>query len=123
MGTNYYVRKNHCESCNRHDREYHIGKSSFGWSMTFQGYRYMKLDSWKNWKEFLKNEVIVDECGEVIDYGEFVKMVETYKAPGFKRDDGHVNMSHYECCKGTNYSTERDWVDEDGYSFITIEFS
>ena len=123
MGTNHYVRKNHCECCSRHDREYHIGKSSWGWAYTFQGYPYMKLDSWKNWKEFLKNEVIIDEYGDVIPYDEFVQMVETYKAPGFKRDDGHVNKSHHSYCKDNGYLTECDWVDEDGYSFTTTEFS
>ena len=123
MGTNYYVRKNHCECCNRHDREYHIGKSSYGWAMTFQGYPWNKLDSWKNWKEFLKNEVIIDECGDVIDYDEFVTMVETYKSPGFKRDDGHVNKSHYVECSKEGHRMDRDWVDEDGYSFTTTEFS
>jgi len=91
--------------------------------MTFQGYPWNKLDSWKNWKEFLKNEVIIDECGDVIDYDEFVTMVETYKSPGFKRDDGHVNKSHYVECSKEGHRMDRDWVDEDGYSFTTTEFS
>jgi len=123
MGTNYYVRKNHCKCCNRHDREYHIGKSSHGWSFSSQGYTWNRLDSWKNWKEFLKNEVIVDEYGEVVPYDDFVKMVETYKSPGFVREDGHKNLNHYEYCKDNGYSTERDWVDGDGYSFTVSEFS
>ncbi len=83
----------------------------------------MKLDSWKNWKDFLKNEVIIDEYGDVIDYDDFVKMVETYKAPGFKRDDGHVTKSHYDEYVATGSRSDRDWVDADGYSFTSTEFS
>lgn len=123
MGTNHYVRKNHCECCNRYDREYHIGKSSWGWAYTFQAYPWNKLDSWKNWKEFLKNEVIIDEYGDVIDYDEFVSMVEGFKAPGFVRDDGHINKSHYDECVATGSRMDRDWVDDAGYSFTTAEFS
>ena len=56
MGTNYYVAKNYCECCDRYDQEYHIGKSSYGWSFTFHGYKAAQLVSWKQWKEFLKNQ-------------------------------------------------------------------
>lgn len=54
MGTNYYVAKNKCDCCKRYDKEYHIGKSSWGWSFTFQGYPYDNLTSWKLYKEFLR---------------------------------------------------------------------
>jgi hypothetical protein len=118
MGTNYYVRKNHCECCGRSDQEYHIGKSSYGWAFTFQGYPWMHLTSWQQWKEFLKDEVIVDEYGEVMQYEKFVQMLETYKAPGYVREDGHVNSRHND-----QYKSERDWTDDDGYSFTTTEFS
>jgi len=119
MGTNYYVRKNHCECCGRSDREMHIGKSSYGWAFTFQGYTWNHLTSWKQWKEFLKNKVIIDEYGEVMPYDEFVQMLETYKAPGHVREsDGHVNLVHNDL-----YKSDRDWTDEDGYSFTTTEFS
>ena len=43
MGTNYYVAKNLCECCNRYDEEYHIGKASYGWAFSFQGYRAERL--------------------------------------------------------------------------------
>ena len=58
MGTNYYVAKNRCECCNRYDEEYHIGKSSMGWAFSFQGYPWNKLTSWKQWKMFLKDQLI-----------------------------------------------------------------
>ena len=118
MGTNYYVRKNHCECCGRSDREYHIGKSSYGWAFTFQGYPWMHLTSWQQWKEFLKDQDIVNEYEDTVSYDKFVEMVETYKAPGYVREDGHVNLRHND-----QYKSERDWTDDDGYSFTTTEFS
>ena len=124
MGTNYYVIKNKCEHCKRSDEEYHIGKSSYGWAFSFQGYPWMKLTSWKQWKEFLKTQQIQDEYGEPISYEDFVTMVEGYKAPGFVREDGHKNFVHNEEGRRKGwFNPERDWDDEDGYSFTTVEFS
>ena len=126
MGMNYYVTKDRCDCCNRYDQEYHIGKSSGGWAFSFQGYPYMKLTSWKQWKEFLRNETIVDEFGEVKDYDRFVTMVETYKSPNFINENGKKNLQHNEQGKIDSrpwFNPERDWDDEDGYSFTTTEFS
>ena len=124
MGTNYYVAKNRCECCNRYDEEYHIGKSSMGWAFSFQGYPRNKLTSWKQWKTFLKDQLIIDEYGDVISYDEFVKMVETYKSPNFIDKNGHKNFQHNEQGKKKGwYNPETDWDDEDGYSFTTTEFS
>ena len=126
MGTNYYVAKNKCECCNRYDTEYHIGKSSMGWAFTFHGYPWNKLRSWKEWKEFLKDQIIMDEYGDQKDYDWFVKMVETYKSPSFVNDNGRKNLQHNEEGKSNNrpwFNPEYDWDDEDGYSFTTREFS
>ena len=144
MGTNYYVAKNKCDCCNRYDKEYHIGKSSWGWAFTFQGYKYDNLTSWKLWKEYLREGTtpqplrnqeiyIVDEYGEFVDYDDFVKMIETVKSPNYVREDGHKNKTHNEEGKKDNYphhyymrpwfNPEYDWDDEDGYSFTTREFS
>ncbi len=126
MGTNYYVAKNLCECCNRYDKEYHIGKSSHGWAFSFQGYPAERLVSWKAWKEFLRDKIIMDEYGERKDYHWFVHMIETYKAPGYVREDGHKNLQHNE--QGTIdqrpwFNPEYDWDDEDGYAFCSREFS
>lgn len=123
MGTNYYVIKNACKCCNRYDEEYHIGKSSMGWAFTFQGYPYDQLTSWKLWKEFLKDKHIKDEYGDDMPYEKFVELIETYKAPGYKREDGHVNLSHYDEVSKSGYNMSRDWTDDLGYSFTTVEFS
>jgi len=124
MGTNYYVAKNKCECCKRFDEEYHIGKSSHGWAFSFQGYSWNKLTSWVNWKEFLKNERIVDEYGEEMPYEAFCEMIESYKAPGFLREDGSKNLLHNaEGRKKGYFDNDFDWDDADGYSFCSREFS
>jgi len=132
MGTNYYVAKNKCDCCNRYDEEYHIGKSSWGWAFTFQGYKYDNLTSWKLWKEYLWQAIytggrhIVDEYGEFQDYDDFVKMIETVKSPKYVRDDGHKNLQHNEEGKNDKrpwFNPEYDWDDEDGYAFTSKEFS
>jgi hypothetical protein len=126
MGTNYYVAKNRCECCNRYDVEYHIGKSSIGWAFSFQGYPSERLVSWRAWREFLKNQIIMDEYGERIDYEWFVTMIETYKSPSFVNENGRKNQQHNEAGKRDKYpwfNPEYDWDDEDGYSFCSREFS
>ena len=126
MGTNYYVVENVCECCNRYDEKYHIGKSSWGWAFSFQGYKYDGLTSWQKYKEYLKDKDIRDEYGERITYDEFVKYVETEKSPGYVREDGHKNLQHNEEGKKDIrpwFNPEYDWDDADGYSFSSREFS
>ena len=126
MGTNYYVAKNLCECCNRYDEEYHIGKASYGWTFSFQGYRAERLVSWRAWKEFLKDKIIIDEYGERTNYDWFVDYIEGNKSPGYVREDGHKNLQHNEQGKIDKrpwFNPEYDWDDEDGYAFCAREFS
>jgi hypothetical protein len=124
MGTNYYVAKNLCECCNRYDEEYHIGKSSSGWAFTFHGYPAERLTSWKAWKAFLKDQVIMDEYHERIDYDWFVHYIEGPKAPNYTNTHGHKNLQHnLESKKGTWFNPEYDWDDEEGYAFSSRDFS
>ena len=126
MGTNYYVAKNLCECCNRYDEEYHIGKASYGWTFSFQGYRAERLVSWRAWKEFLKDKIIIDEYGERTNYDWFVDYIEGNKSPGYVREDGHKNLQHNEqgrIDKRPWFNPENDWDDEDGYAFCAREFS
>lgn len=125
MGTNYYVAKNSCKCCNRYDEEYHIGKSSVGWAFTFQGYVIEKLISWSQWKEFLKNQEIRDEYGDVVSYEDFVSLVETYKSPQYVNPNGRKNLLHNEEGKASShpwFNPEYHWDDEHGYSFSKEEF-
>lgn len=132
MGTNYYVATNHCECCSRYDKEYHIGKSSMGWAFSFRGYRPERLVSWKQWKEFLKDKVIMDEYGERMTYDSFVDMIETHKAPGYiNPQTGRKNLQHNDSMKNDKYyfkyhfgfDPDIEWDDEDGYAFSSREFS
>ncbi len=127
MGTNYYVAKNRCECCNRYDVEIHIGKSSIGWAFSFHGYPYMNLSSWKQYKEYLKNQTIVDEYNTVIAYDDFVEMIETYKSPDYVNpQNNNKNLCHNTEGKSGKFpwfNPERDWDDDLGYSFTTIDFS
>ena len=105
--------------------EYHIGKASGGWAFSFQGYPWNKLTSWKDWKEFLKDQQIVDEYGEEMRYNEFVEMVETFKSPTYINSrTGKQNLSQFgESKKNGYFDIERDWIDEQGHSFTAVEFS
>lgn len=128
MGTNYYVATNHCECCDRYDEEYHIGKSSMGWAFSFHGYPAERLVSWKQWKEFLKDKIIMDEYHERIDYDWFVEMIETYKAPGYVNPQtGKKNQQRNDAMKNDKYfyghDPDSEWDDEDGYAFSSREFS
>jgi hypothetical protein len=92
----------------------------------FRGYIWNDLCSWKQWKEFLKDQNIMDEYGERIDYQCFVDMVETEKSPTYVNSNGHKNLLHNEEGKKGAYpwfNKDYDWDDEDGYSFSSREFS
>lgn len=128
MGTNYYVITNCCDHCNRYDEEYHIGKSSAGWSFSFRGYPSDELESWKQWREFLKDKIIKDEYGETVSYDNFVDMIETIKAPGYVNPlTGKKNQQHNDAMKKDKYyfgfDPNMEWDDEDGYAFSSREFS
>ena len=125
MGTNYYVAENVCECCDRYDEKYHIGKQSYGWAFTFQGYKYDGLTSWQKWKEYLKDEIIRDEYGRCVEYSDFVSMIEDWGSPNHVREsDGHKNRVHNtEGRKDGFYDPEYDWDDTEGYSFSSREFS
>ena len=119
MGTNYYVAKDKCKCCNRFEKEYHIGKSSIGWVFCFQG-QWNKLTSWKNWKEFLKDQMIVNEYGEEIPYDEFVLLIENHKKP-----DGKLKQ-HNDYCRNNppvGFDFDEHWDDDEGYPFAAHEFS
>lgn len=149
MGTNYFVELNKCDCCNRSNK-IHIGKSSFGWSFTFRGYdgQYgyitdsnendvevptdLQLKSWKQWKEYLKDKLIVDEYGDSQDYEEFVAYIEGFRSPGCILENGKVNKDHItEILGSERYSniwhhykdSDEHWHDEDGYSFSKRYFS
>jgi hypothetical protein len=82
--------------------------------------------SWRAWKEFLKDKIIIDEYGERTNYDWFVNYIEEQKSPGYVREDGHKNLQHNEQGKIDKrpwFNPEYDWDDEDGYAFCSRWFS
>lgn len=134
MGTNYYLHYNICKCCSRSD-EIHIGKSSGGWTFSFQGFRQygfcyketgdkqekeLKITSYKDWLVFLekmlsKGNEIRDEYGDKISLDSFKEMVER------KKDE---KFNHTKYCMVEHPDTMKDlWLDEEGHSFSDGEFS
>lgn len=118
MGTNYYTVSNHCHHCKQYKREEHIGKASYGWAFSFQGYSWLNLYTWKHWKEYLKDKTIMDEYGDVISYEDFIEIVEVHKRPSDK-----LKQHNVEGKKSMYFDPAYDWDDADGYAFTSREFS
>lgn len=77
MGTNYYLRCNCCDHCNRYD-VLHIGKQSVGWKFIFQAYKDNNLISVASWIEEIrksKNEIYDEYYRHVKDKEEFIKNI------------------------------------------------
>jgi hypothetical protein len=114
MGTNYYLKVNHCKECDRHDL-IHIGKQSWGWAFIFENiYPTMKI-----WHKVIqsKKAVIVDEYHEKVTKKEFWKMVAETK--------GKTNLFTYEGERNRYEENpeKHEYIDPDGYRFGKGEFS
>lgn len=111
MGTNYYHRTNICPKCGRFD-EKHIGKSSSGWTFSFQGSN--KIRSYKDWLEILESGgKIYDEYYCEVPLDKFKKMIENKK---------QEKLNHTLFCR-QNYSCLDTWLDDEDNSFSGNEFS
>ena len=114
MSTNYYLRYNICECCNRFD-EIHIGKSSYKWRFLFRGYDDFSpvLQTYDQWFEFIGDQLyrdtaeIVNEYGKIVQFGDFVEMVED------KQKDPENKIHNF----------DNNYVDVRGYNFSNREFS
>jgi len=124
MGTNYYFERNVCPTCGHAEETFHIGKSSCGWTFSFHGFRgpYDCEDigcpilSYKDWLKILPTGIIKDEYGEEIDLKKFKELIENKKNEKF-------NHTIY-CQKEHPEHAIRDcWLDEEGNSFSSGEFS
>lgn len=61
MGTNYELRRNICPTCSHSRDTLHIGKSSCGWTFTFQGHENPPIRSAEEWRLEMK------KGGEIFD--------------------------------------------------------
>jgi len=124
MGTNYYLEREVCPTCGHAKGYFHIGKSSYGWTFTFHGFRGpydfeeigQPILSYKDWLEVLPSGIIKDEYGDEISLEKFKELVEEKK-------NAKKNHTIY-CRKSCPEHAKRDcWLDEDGNSFSSGEFS
>lgn len=89
--------------------ELHIGKSSAGWTFSFQAHQEPYIHSASDWKaEFRNGGQIFDEYGEELSEKEFWKMV------GAKKKEKHNHAREY---------PNNCWVDREGNSFSLYDFS
>lgn len=116
MGTNYYWFKDVCAHCKRAEAKYHVGKSSIGWSFSFQALEAHEsptgrpIVSAADWREVFAagQGILRDEYGEDHTPEKFWALVEA-KYSGQK----HASM----------YPSNNDYLDKDGHSFTLGYFS
>ena len=77
MWTNYYIRNNICECCNRSEEE-HIWKSSGWWDFTI-AHNPDNFNSFKEFKEYIKWKRIFDEYWTEIQTIEFLELLKIKK--------------------------------------------
>jgi hypothetical protein len=100
----------------------HIGKKSSGWQFCFQGLTGSPpiIKSWKEWQEELKrsksDKPVIDEYGKRFSIKDFIKIVLLSKDEKY---------NHYDRCLKdyTDFDTKNNWKDEEGWSFISSDFS
>ena len=111
MGTNYYWRMKCCPTCKRPEREAHIGKSSMGWTFSFQaltsdasptGRPIASAAAW--WEALAGDGEIRNEYGDLVSLAELKLLVENKRG-------GLATMSG------------SDFLDGDGHRFIESDFS
>ena len=112
MGTNYYLRHDICNKCNRYE-ELHIGKSSHKWKFLFHSIKKEDLTTYDRWVDFLKIET-ENEGAKIFDeYGAEIELKELLDLITEKQGNKEKNPS-----KWNDY-----YLDVRGYNFCTIEFS
>jgi hypothetical protein len=131
MGTNFFIQR---KSKNGRTFDLHIAKCSYGWKPHFRGYtskipsslidiseanknNLPELTSWQQWKMFLLEEIgkgglIFDEYDEAYDLLVFFERIESQQEDQPRCPA--ASNSHY---------TGKTWIDDEGYSFDSEEFS
>lgn len=138
MGTNYFHRTNICECCGRYD-ELHIGKSSGGWQFSFRGYcdDFMVygapvIRSYRDWLVQLEPRVQVFEDGKEIkfepigrifdEYGKEVSL-DDFKTLVEQKKSEPLNHTTYCWTHHPDHARQDCWLDPEGHSFSSAEFS
>lgn len=118
MSTNYYVKlppKNHCTHCGRQDPSevVHIGKYSGGWKFSF----HTRFKTYKEWMTYLEEhkDFIYDEYGCKEDLSALKGYIESAQDGLWLYDPRYERTGRWENRPGLEY------LDEDGYRFVTAE--
>lgn len=107
MGTNYYIRENICDKCNRYKEE-HIWKSSWWRDFTIRHHK-EHYNSWNEFKNFLKGKKIFDEYGSEITRKELLALIEDKKA---RHPFKHREIGTY----------DPEWIYIDWFYFLNCTF-
>lgn len=116
MGTNYYWHEREprtCETCGHADKPepLHIGKSSAGWTFSFQVYPERGINCGADWiAKFSTGGRIEDEYGQTFTAEQMRSKIEA------KRSEPN---NHAEIYAHVDYS----FVDADGHSCSEVDFS
>lgn len=143
MSTNYYWHpRPACETCGRDFGRFHIGKRSGGWEFGFRGYRHhdgpgeSNVQSLADWRSILPLGVIKDEYGDALTPNEFLSLVEEtrgglsharialrHEAPGqlTAADRDYIAWNPQDWLVRGFFMDE--WLDPEGWSFTSREFS
>lgn len=125
MGTNYYAEIGRLP--NGVEKRYHIGKSSAGWTFTFQGYKkYNELNAPVittecHWRLLLiiSSAKIINEYDSYISYNDFWNMVDQKRNQDHNHYDEVINNpNHYH-----KVSDGSIWKDKKNNAFIGTDFS
>lgn len=126
MGTNYYWHHNECDCCGRYD-EWHVGKSSgilqaiTKWHDEEPWLR-LVVGTWRQWKLHLRSGgSLWDEYGKQLDVEEFIAQVDAWGQEHRRRQ--WEWMRDHGRRTSTLPNPEVDYLDPDGYSFSTSDFS
>lgn len=116
MGRNFYF-------VDMDNKQYHIGKSSYGWMFTFQCQTQLDVFSKNQWQKYLEvkqeerdyiigSKCIVDEYGEFHDVHVFFEEVVDTKA----------RLKNYKPEKLPSLDSLGDYYDREGYPFYLGDF-
>jgi hypothetical protein len=137
-GTNFFFTTEPCPYCHRSSEKIHIGKSAYGWSFSFQGHPDLEIMSYCAWLykfKYTPGWIIVDENDEAISYEDFTSMVEHKKfgknharifkgiPPYTKDEETYIEGHEIRQLWPEEYGASHYWLDDDGNSFTSHEFS
>jgi len=126
MGTNYYLKTDVCDHCERSEK-IHIGKSSFGWVFALHVIPEKNLNCLADWLTTIAEpgNLIEDEYGAQIPLSKFLKIIEREGYRAIEKSDPIPDYAIWEESRGLmrgRFST-RCVGYQDGCDLLIGEFS